>query len=162
MSPRCRLIRGTRERHHETFVAAKSPRIGIAWPRGHPRPCQQRERERILDESHVLVFPSLLEGWPALVAEAVSFGMPVITTDLHGLRDIGTKDCGFLVNADNSRNLVRGIASAVARLNRDRELLSQLSRSELSRAYELSAQRQGRVLYHCYEAAFNGNKNLPS
>jgi glycosyltransferase involved in cell wall biosynthesis len=116
------------------------------------------ERDRILDESDVLVFPSLLEGWPAMVAEAISFGMPVITTNLHGMRDIVTKNCGFLVNADDPRNLVRDIASAVAKLDGDRALLSQLSRGALDRAHELSAQRQAPILYRCYEAVLNGTR----
>lgn len=118
------------------------------------------ERDRILDESDVLVFPSLLEGWPAMVAEAISFGIPVITTNLHGMRDIVTENCGFLVNADNPRNLVHDIALAVAKLDGDRELLSQLSRGALDRAHELSAQRQVPILYGCYEAAIHGEDHF--
>ena len=114
-------------------------------------------RDRVLDESDVLVFPSLLEGWPAMVAEAISFGMPVITTDLHGMRDIVTEHCGFLVNADNPRNLVQGITSVLAQFETNRSLLAKLSTGALKRAEQLGPQGQIPILLETYESVLNGS-----
>jgi glycosyltransferase involved in cell wall biosynthesis len=111
------------------------------------------ERDRIVHDSDVLVFPSLLEGWPAMVAESLSQGLPVITTDLHGMRDMVNERCGFLASARNPHILVQGIASAITKLDTDKQLLTKLSRGALERAAELSAARQMPFVYAAYENA---------
>ena len=53
----------------------------------------------------VFVFPSLFEGRPNVVAEAMMCGSPVIATDIKGIRDeliINGKN-GFLIPSKNSR-----------------------------------------------------------
>ena len=116
-------------------------------------------RDRILHNSDVLVFPSLLEGWPAMVAEALSQGLPVITTDLHGMRDMVNERCGFLASARNPHVLVQGIASAITKLDTDKQLLTKLSRGALERAEELSAARQMPLVYSAYENALRKATN---
>jgi glycosyltransferase involved in cell wall biosynthesis len=113
-------------------------------------------RERLfelLDQGDVYVFPSLLEGWPASVAEALSLGLPVVTTDHQGMRDMVTPDCGLLVDPSRRTRLVDGLRDAFERLTADPGLVTRLSASALRRADEISPERQIPAVLRMYERA---------
>jgi len=63
--------------------------------------------------------------------------------------------CGFLVNARNPHALMQGIASAITKLDIDKQLLTKLSHGALARAAELSAARQMPFVYAAYEDAIS-------
>jgi glycosyltransferase involved in cell wall biosynthesis len=96
----------------------------------------------LLDRGDVYVFPSLLEGWPASIVEALSLGLPVITTKHQGMQDMVTADCGILVEPSRPNRLVAGLANAFSALLADPMLVTRLSEGALRRADELSAARQ--------------------
>lgn len=52
----------------------------------------------ILQSSHVCCLPSYREGLPRALIEATSCGLPVITTDAVGCRDIVINENGLLIN----------------------------------------------------------------
>lgn len=113
-------------------------------------------RERmfeILDQSDVYVFPSLLEGWPASIAEALSLGLPVVTTDHQGMRDIVTPECGIRVEPSRPKRLIDGLVTALSTLAADPSRVSRLSEGALRRAEELSATRQIPAVLKMYERA---------
>ena len=113
------------------------------------------ERDQIVHDCDVMVFPSLFEGWPAIVAEALSQGLPDITPDLHGMRDTVNERYGSLAGARSPHILVQGIASAITKLDTNRQLLTKLSRWALERAAELGATRQMPLSYLAYENAIS-------
>ena len=88
-----------------------------------------------------------------MVAEALSQGLPVITTDLHGMRDMVNERCDFRASARSPLILVQGIALAITKLDNGKQLLTKLSRGALERAAELSATRQMPFVYAAYENA---------
>jgi starch synthase len=95
-------------------------------------------RERILEEMRrhdVLVFPSLFEGFGLVVTEALSQGLPVITT-MHtcGPDVIEEGVEGFLVPIRDSA----AIMEKLERLARDRNLLEEMSQAALRKASSLS------------------------
>lgn len=115
-------------------------------------------RERLfdlLDQGDVYVFPSLLEGWPASIAEALSLGLPVVTTEHQGMRDLVTPECGILVDPSRPRRLVDGLAEAFQRLTADPGLVTTLSEGALRRAAEISAERQIPAVLQAYERALH-------
>jgi glycosyltransferase involved in cell wall biosynthesis len=77
------------------------------------------------------VLPSITETFGIVLVEAMAAGLPVITTDAPGCRDIIRKGKdGVMIPAQNPGAL----AGAMVRLTEDRDLLTNLSRKSLSRA----------------------------
>ncbi|WP_427006379.1 glycosyltransferase family 4 protein [Pseudarthrobacter sp. H2] len=63
---------------------------------------------RLLDSSHVLVFPSTyaFEAQPLTIVEAMARGLPVIAYDTGGIRDLVEDGCtGFLIKAGDKASL---------------------------------------------------------
>ena len=58
----------------------------------------------------VFVFPSLVEGMPLTLLEAMATGMPVVTTNTSGMADVVEDEVnGLLVPAADAEKLARGI-----------------------------------------------------
>jgi len=95
-------------------------------------------REKILEEMRrhdVLVFPSLFEGFGLVVTEALSQGLPVITTSHTCGPDVLTEgEDGFIVPIRDPR----AIAEKLELLHRDRERLSAMSEAAAKKAKALS------------------------
>jgi len=57
-----------------------------------------REVEQILSQSHIFVLPSRWEGFPITILEAMRAGLPVIASDVGGVREaVVDRHTGFLV-----------------------------------------------------------------
>ena len=79
---------------------------------------------RIVAAADLFVLASDHEGLPVSVMEALTLGVPVVATDVGGLREAVTDGCdGLLVEPRSPRAL----ADAVLRVARDRELRARLS-----------------------------------
>lgn len=67
---------------------------------------------RTLDQYDVLLLPSYKEGYPGIVIEAYSLGLPVIVTNLKGLQEIVYHNqTGVLIEPKNTKLLVNAIES---------------------------------------------------
>jgi glycosyltransferase involved in cell wall biosynthesis len=84
----------------------------------------QRDVAAVLSALDVLVFPSLWEGTPLTVFEALAMGKPIVATDADGLMDVLTDQQDALVvpKRDSPR-----IAAAVDTLIEQPELAARLS-----------------------------------
>jgi glycosyltransferase involved in cell wall biosynthesis len=102
--------------------------------------------ERILEEMtrhDVLVFPSLTEGFGLVIGEALSRGLPVITTASTGGPEIIREgQDGFIVPIRSAQ----AIAEKLEMLNKDRERLDWMSQSARLRAREFSWKRYRSLL----------------
>ena len=82
--------------------------------------------EEFLRAADMFVFASQREGVPAAVLEAMSTGLPVVTTRFLGLPDeFGTPEKHFLLVDRNSDHLCQ----AISKVLRDKQLSKQLGRS---------------------------------
>lgn len=75
-------------------------------------------RSRFMREIDVFVHPSLTEGTPNVVIEAMAHGLPVVATAVGGLPDFVTEEVGLLVPAGDGRAL----GAAMSRLAGDPKL----------------------------------------
>ena len=94
----------------------------------------QSELPALFHEADVFVFPSLIEGMPLVILEAMACGVPVITTR-HGPADIvrdGTD--GFFVPIRDAE----AIAMRLEQLYRDPLLRGQMGRSARERALQFT------------------------
>jgi glycosyltransferase involved in cell wall biosynthesis len=79
--------------------------------RVHVVPFVKREDMPALYARHdIFVFPSLVEGMPLTLLEAMASGMPVVTTNTCGMADVVEDEVsGLLVPTANAEKLAAGI-----------------------------------------------------
>lgn len=78
---------------------------------------------RVLERSHVAVFPSLWECWPAVVLESLARNRPVLTTPVGGMREMAGHSAGRFIDRPGSP---RDVADAIEALIQDRSELEAL------------------------------------
>jgi len=66
----------------------------------------------LLESSDIFMLSSLWEGLPLSVLEAMAAGLPIISTDVGGVKDI-VKDNGILVEKSNAEKLCEAITKLV-------------------------------------------------
>ncbi len=67
--------------------------------------CSQLELANHFRAAHIFVFPSFLDSWAAVVAEAMATGLPVITTSSTGASAMVDRHCGFVIEPGNLTEL---------------------------------------------------------
>jgi glycosyltransferase involved in cell wall biosynthesis len=77
-----------------------------------------------LSITELFVFPSAKEGMPVCIMEALSMGVPVITSDSRGCNDLVKNGINGLLLAENPS--VTEISGAILKLFRDRQYLNRL------------------------------------
>lgn len=68
--------------------------------------------EKIIEtimEYDVLILPSYREGYPGVIIEAFSVGLPVIATNLEGIKEIVDEKSGILIDKNNTLQLKKAI-----------------------------------------------------
>ena len=111
---------------------------------------------RIMDEADVLVFPSLQEGSPTVVLEAMARSLPVICLDHYGMAEFVTPDSGIKLPVTHPSDVSQRFASAIEQLARDPELVANLSRGARARAQEYSWAKQADLMFDEYQRAIDG------
>lgn len=93
----------------------------------HVAPFVERDRmPAIYSEHDIFVFPSLVEGMPLTLLEAMAGGMPVVTTDTSGMTDVVEDGFnGLLVPPANAELL----ADAIERICGSADLRKQLGQA---------------------------------
>jgi glycosyltransferase involved in cell wall biosynthesis len=67
-----------------------------------------------MDNNDILVFPSYSEGFPNVIVEALSQGMPIITTDVGGISDSALHNQNaYIVPVRNSKALKKSMEKFV-------------------------------------------------
>ena len=67
----------------------------------------------LLTAADVMAFPSIREGLPKSVLEAMAIGLPIIGTDARGVRELLENGAGVLVRPRDPESLAVGIASVL-------------------------------------------------
>lgn len=75
----------------------------------YKRALKSQEVLKILREYDVLILPSYIEGYPGVIIEALSVGLPVIATSLEGIKEMVDESCAVLVAPKNTAELKRAI-----------------------------------------------------
>ncbi|MBA6328374.1 glycosyltransferase family 4 protein [Colwellia sp. MB02u-6] len=70
-------------------------------------------------DANVFCFPSY-EGAGMVIAEALSYGIPVITIDKNGAAHELTDDCAFVISSSDKDEIISGISNAITLLINDK------------------------------------------
>ena len=89
------------------------------------------QRAAFMNSFDVFVLPSLTEGTPNVIIEAMAHSKPIIATGVGGVPDLVTDDVGILVPPDD----IGAMASAMVRLASDPDLRQRLG-SAARKRYE--------------------------
>jgi glycosyltransferase involved in cell wall biosynthesis len=101
-----------------------------------------------MQQSHVLVMFSRTENLPCVILEALSCGLPVISSDVGGIRDWIGGNTGILVESENEDRLLLGLIFMLNNYSKyDRDYLHQYAIQNFS--MEIIAGR----FYRIYEKA---------
>ncbi len=79
------------------------------------------------EQADVFIFCSLRDSCPAQLNEAMAFGLPVITLDIHGSALAVSNDCGIKIKPTTKENTALDIARAITRMYKDVELRKKCS-----------------------------------
>lgn len=115
-------------------VLAKAEALGIADCLHLPGWIDGAEKTNQLRQASVFVLPSYFEGLPMGVLEAMAHGVPVVATEVGGVRDALADDAGLLVRPGD----VPALAEALLTLLRDqalRERMGEVGRRRVETEY---------------------------
>lgn len=109
-------------------------------------------RDELLAGSRVCVCPSVKEGWGITVVEANALGVPVVATDVPGLRDAVRHDeTGLLVADGPPEALVPRLAEAIAALLADEARATRLSAGALAWARRFDWESSAAIMAEAVE-----------
>jgi len=89
----------------------------------------EEQKYALLRRAHILLVPSIREGWGLVVTEANAMGTPAIAYDVHGLKDsVVDGETGILIKDRSEESL----AHAAITLLSDKDLLRKYSENALA------------------------------
>jgi glycosyltransferase involved in cell wall biosynthesis len=98
----------------------------------------QEELEAVYAQADMLVLPSYREGFPTVLLEAMSHGLPLVTTPIRGAVDhLIERENVLFVPPQSSREL----AEAIIMLARDEPLRRKLGENNLSKVRDFAPER---------------------
>jgi glycosyltransferase involved in cell wall biosynthesis len=103
---------GLREEEVRHMIAVRGLTERVHWA---GRQLSRDEVRQAYREHDVLLFASLRDSCPAQLVEAMGLGLPVITLDHHGPRDLVPSNAGIKVPVTTLGGVLRDLASAVDR-----------------------------------------------
>jgi glycosyltransferase involved in cell wall biosynthesis len=142
--------RGNRRAELERLAAE----LGIASRTRFTGFASAAERDALLGGSRVCVCPSIKEGWGITVVEANALGVPVVATDVPGLRDaVRPGETGLLVPDGPPAALAARLADAIASLLADPQLAARLADGALAWARRFDWDSAADVMAQAIERA---------
>jgi len=116
----------------------------------------RKDVDNVYADSDAIVFPSLTEGSPIAIIEALASARPVVATDVGGISElIDEGKCGFVVPAKDPRALTE----ALLKLIRDEGLRKSFGENARSKVYpHLSHTRLVKDMEKIYLELVNSNR----
>jgi glycosyltransferase involved in cell wall biosynthesis len=138
-------------------IIARAAKLSVAHACDFPPVYTQlEEQDAFMRSLNVFVLPSLTEGTPNCIMEAMAHGLPVISTTVGGIPDVVTPESGILVPPEDTEAL----AVAMLRLAADPALRTRMGAAAKSRYEELfSPDAVLPVMINRYQTVISGKNN---
>lgn len=94
---------------------------------------KKMEVQGLLRKSHVFLFPSFREPSGNVVFEAMSQGLPVITSDVGGPGYVVDESCGFRIAPSNPERYSSDLADAIKKIAGNPDIIQKLSIGALAK-----------------------------
>ena len=107
----------------------------------------QSDVHEFLNKMDVFTLPSIYEGIPMTIIEAMGTGLPVVATDVGGIPDMITNGENGILTAVDPYEL----AQAYAELYNNRELREKLGQNAIMRANAFSSTEMAKRYFEIYE-----------
>ncbi len=91
------VIAGNDDAGHETEMKELVQKMGIQKVVVFPGPLYDREKEKAYREADLFVLPTYSENFGIVVAEALAYGIPVLTTTGTPWQELSSQGCGWCV-----------------------------------------------------------------
>lgn len=152
------VVAGPDEAGHVAEIREKIGALGLADDFEFPGLVTGDRKEALFSEAEIFVLPTYSENFGIVIAEALSRGLPVITTTGAPWEEIKSWRCGWWVAPG-----VEGIAGAlVAAMNTPRDELHEMGRRGMQLVREnYSWERIGRSAREMYEWILGQSKQCP-
>ena len=103
--------------------------------------------QKLYNEARIFVYPSLYEGFGLPVLEAMSCGLPVITSNVSSLPEVAGS-AAFYVNPRSEKD----ISEAMNELLKDEKLMHEMSKKSTDQAKKFSWERCAKETLAVYES----------
>ena len=94
---------------------------------------EQEDLPAIYSMADTFLYPSFVEAFPVPITEALACGVPIVTSDANGLREVAGPAALYLEKSDEEH-----VARALGKVLTDAELRQELSRKSLERSERYS------------------------
>ena len=95
----------------------------------------RRDVDQIMPSFDVFVLPSISEGFPITILEAMASGLPVVATNAGGISEVMNKYVGIMVNPANPTEL----ASALDKILENKKLMTDMGVAAREQALKYSS-----------------------
>lgn len=90
----------------------------------------RRDINQIMPSADIFILPSISEGFPITLIEALASGLPAVATDVGGVKELITPDVGFIVKPRDPQ----AIKEAIDKLMEDTDMKSQMAQKAVIKA----------------------------
>lgn len=136
------LLAGARGWHDDEIVALAANTPGVRWMQY----VSDEIYDELLDRCTVFALPSCMEGLGMQILDALQRGIPVLTSDRGGLREV-TGSAALIVDPEDISSIARGLE----RLLRDTALRARLRAEGPQQASHFSWKRTVDLFLGCLE-----------
>lgn len=142
---------------YKAYTKASGLENVVNWHGRVPR----KEVFEIMNNSHLMVLPSLMDANTTVIWEAMAMGIPTLALDHFGFHDtIKNGKTGFLIKPDNYNQVVGDIAKVFSRLQQStgKSLLRAMSEDVVEDRKNYLWEERERFFESVYSEAINNHK----
>lgn len=108
--------------------------------------------DEILKKSDIFILSSITEAFPVSIIEAMSYGLPIISTNVGGIKEV-IENNGILVQSQDKNQLIKAMFTMINNAG----LRMQYSKNSIEKSYEFSTDKIVKQYSEVYDEWFIKN-----